>query len=100
MAPQGAHSRPPALVPRWPGSGGLFVPGTFLLKSIVEEGDTVRDRTSAAPALLLLLPLHARREPVSVPVCLHFADSFGSTQGRLTKAILEYAILQGSSFSP
>ena len=34
----------------------------------------------------------ARREPASAPVCLHFAGSFGSTQGRLNKAILEYVI--------
>ena len=62
------------------------------------KGATECDRTSAAPALLLLV--HARREPASVPVCLLFAGRFGSTQARLKKAILEYAILQGSSCSP
>ena len=45
--------------------------------------------------MLLLLPLHAHRDPpVSVPVCLHFAGSSGSMQGRLEKAILEYVIFQ------
>ena len=29
-----------------------------------------------------------------------FAGSFGSTQGRLKKAIIEYVILQGPSLSP
>ena len=73
----------------------------MLLKSIVEEGcDRERSNERCTRAAVLLLPVHARREPASVPVCLHFAGRFGSTQGRLKKAILEYAILQGSSRSP
>ena len=70
-------------------AGGFFVCPSILLKSIVEEGATESDRTSAAPALLLL-PVHARREPASAPVCLQFCWCFGRTQGRPKKAIIEY----------
>ena len=86
---------------------GFFASGTIFLKSIVGDGcETESARTSAALVLLLLLlPVHTptRREPARacVPVCrLYIAGSYGSTQGRLKKAILEHVISTASSLSP
>ena len=61
----------------WYGHGpasSFFASGTILLLKSW-KGAAESDRTSAASALLLL-PVHAHRDPASVPVCVHFSGSW------------------------
>ena len=77
---------------RWPGGRLLCLWPLPPQGHRSRKGATESARTSATPVLLHAACARARREPASAPVCLHFAGSFGSTQGRLNKAILEYVI--------
>ena len=65
---------------------GFFVSGTIFLESIVgERCDRERSnaRRSRCCCCCCVLPAHARRVPMSAPVCLQFCSRFGSTKGRL-----------------
>ena len=81
----------------WYGHGpasSFFASGTILLLKSW-KGAAESDRTSAASAMLLL-PVHAHRDPVSVCLCACILLAVGSTQERPKKAILEYVISTGS----